>query len=147
MAYEYYTDSQNDHNQTRLALAHQRKDVKMINAAIRCIRKDSNEIDNGVLIKTVDGIKEFSIGDRITFLKNNKKLKVQNGSLGTIESVYGDDLVVKLDDKGNTVRIPVNQYNHFDHGYATTIHKSQGTTVDQSYVLASKNDGQGTQHM
>jgi ATP-dependent exoDNAse (exonuclease V) alpha subunit len=29
-------------------------------------------------------------------------------------------------------------YRSFDHGYAVTIHKSQGATVDRSYVLASK---------
>ena len=29
------------------------------------------------------------------------------------------------------------QYQAFDHGYAVTIHKSQGATVDRSFVLAS----------
>lgn len=28
-------------------------------------------------------------------------------------------------------------YNAIDHGYATTIHKNQGATVDRAYVLAS----------
>ena len=30
------------------------------------------------------------------------------------------------------------RYNQLDHGYAATIHKAQGVTVDRSYVLASK---------
>ena len=30
-------------------------------------------------------------------------------------------------------------YAAVDHGYATTIHKGQGATVDRSYVLASAN--------
>ena len=29
-------------------------------------------------------------------------------------------------------------YSNIDHGYAVTIYKSQGATVDQAYVLASK---------
>ena len=28
-------------------------------------------------------------------------------------------------------------YQAIDHGYATTIHKNQGATVDRSYVMAS----------
>ena len=138
LAGEYLIDAKNDPNKTRLALAHQKKDVKMINAAIRCVRKNSYEIDDGVLIETSNGIKEFAIGDRITFLKNNKKLGVQNGSLGTIKNINKNNLVVNLDDNGNSVRIPLHQYNHIDHGYATTIHKAQGATVDQTYVLTSK---------
>ncbi|MGO6762509.1 hypothetical protein ACCS42_36525, partial [Rhizobium ruizarguesonis] len=35
------------------------------------------------------------------------------------------------------VTVPVNRYQSFDHGYATTIHKTQGATVDRSFVLAS----------
>ena len=29
------------------------------------------------------------------------------------------------------------RYNQIDYGYAATIHKAQGVTVDRSYVLAS----------
>lgn len=33
--------------------------------------------------------------------------------------------------------IDATDYKTFDHGYATTIHKTQGSTVDRAYVLAS----------
>ncbi|MGB7181677.1 MAG: hypothetical protein WBD51_07050, partial [Burkholderiaceae bacterium] len=36
-----------------------------------------------------------------------------------------------------SVSIPVGEYAACDHGYATTIHKSQGATVDRTSVLAS----------
>ena len=51
-------------------------------------------------------------------------------------------LLHQLDDKENGQRvfrtISTDGYTDFDHGYATTIHKSQGATVDRSYVLASR---------
>jgi len=35
------------------------------------------------------------------------------------------------------VRIDAAQHAHVDHGYAVTMHKAQGTTVDRAYLLAS----------
>ncbi|MDP4027231.1 Ti-type conjugative transfer relaxase TraA, partial [Methylobacterium sp. NEAU 140] len=41
------------------------------------------------------------------------------------------------DGAARRVSVPVAEYQAFDHGYATTIHKTQGATVDRSFVLAS----------
>jgi len=51
-------------------------------------------------------------------------------------------LVVRLDSargpgQGRAVSVSMADYAAVDHGYATTIHKSQGATVDRAYVLAS----------
>ena len=43
-----------------------------------------------------------------------------------------------LDGNPRTVTFNLEQYGHITHGYAATIHKAQGVTVDQSYILASK---------
>ena len=46
--------------------------------------------------------------------------------------------IVRLDGReGQSISVPVDRYQAIDHGYATTIHKNQGTTVDRSFVLAS----------
>ena len=76
-------------------------------------------------------------------LKNNRDLGVKNGMLGTVEAVEADAIHIRLDGPGEgrngarTISIPVNSYQAFDHGYATTIHKSQGATVDRAFVMAS----------
>ena len=54
-----------------------------------------------------------------------------NGTLGTIERTEGRTLTIKLDalgpnEKARTVTVDTGQYNHFDHGYAATVHKAQG---------------------
>jgi hypothetical protein len=41
-------------------------------------------------------------------------------------------------DDGKRLAVDTEQYGHFDHGYALTIHKSQGVTVDLAYVLAAQ---------
>lgn len=45
-------------------------------------------------------------------------------------------LSVTLDD-GRSVDVDPEKYGHLDHGYALTIHKAQGMTVDRAYVLAT----------
>ena len=34
--------------------------------------------------------------------------------------------------------IDTKKYKHLYHGYAATVHKAQGVTVDRSYLLSSK---------
>jgi phage/plasmid primase-like uncharacterized protein len=47
---------------------------------------------------------------------------------------------VKVDgDAERKVRINVSRYRHFDHGYALTVHKAQGRTVNRCFVFASAN--------
>jgi len=69
-------------------------------------------------------------------------LGVKNGMLGTVQRAEAGQLSARLDSpagpgQGREVSVPTAQYAAVDHGYATTIHKSQGTTVDRTYVLAS----------
>jgi hypothetical protein len=68
---------------------------------------------------------------------------VKNGTLGTVLEVAsrGERLTVRLDgqDKGSgrEVTFYTCDYAHIDHGYAATVHKAQGVTVDRAHVLAT----------
>ena len=126
---------------SRLALAHRRKDVHKINQAVRSARQASGELNNEKLFKTRYGPRAFAAGDRISFSRNNTELGIRNGSLGTVSAVGDRQLTIKLDqdekDRPRIITLSPKQYPHFDHGYATTVHKSQGATVDKAFVLAS----------
>src|SRR5690606_33918193 len=52
-------------------------------------------------------------------------------------------LSVRLDN-GRDVVFSEDSYRNVDHGYAATIHKSQGATVDRTFVLAT---GMMDQHL
>lgn len=132
---------------SQLVLTYRRADVRALNEAIRGERRERGELENERSYRTNDGDRVFAIGDRFLFLDNNRDLGVKNGMLGTVRAISEGEIVVRLDeaqgprqeaqDRGRVVTVPVAEYDKFDHGYATTIHKSQGATVDRSYVLAS----------
>lgn len=117
-----------------LALAHSNADVFMINGLIREARKARGGLNDGIEFQTSRGLREFSAGDRLLLLKNDRDVK--NGMLGTVESIRPDALTVKLD-IGRTIEVKPDEYDTFDHGYAATVHKAQGATVDRTFVLAS----------
>ena len=64
------------------------------------------------------------------FLRNERSLGVKNGTVGRIEAVSTTTMSVRLDD-GREVDFNLKDYADLDHGYAATIHKSQGVTVDR----------------
>ncbi|MGO6798625.1 Ti-type conjugative transfer relaxase TraA, partial [Rhizobium ruizarguesonis] len=150
---DYVADRSAHPNDTRIAMAHRRDDVRAINAGIRARLQDRGELsrststsdDRGeeLTYQTHNGKRSFARGDRIVFLENDRDLGVKNGMLGEVIAVAPDAIQVRLDGKAQTqdgqrqVTVPVNRYQSFDHGYATTIHKTQGATVDRSFVLAS----------
>lgn len=82
-------------------------------------------------------IQGFAKGDRIMFCENNTKMGVMNGTLATITKINAHIIDVRLDN-GQDLRFDAKEYKKFQPGYAATVHKSQGVTVDKAYVLATK---------
>ena len=131
-------DGRETPGESRLMLAYTRDDVQALNAGARALRAANGELGKGEVIETERGAREFATGDRLYFLRNERGLGVKNGSLGTVEKVRDGVLQVRLDGEGERrVAVDTRWYRHLDHGYAATVYKAQGTTVDRSYVLAT----------
>lgn len=142
---EVWNDARlNDSAKTQIMLAYNKNDVLELNQLARSLRHNQGELGQDVIFKTERGIRAFAEGDRVYFLKNDKSLGVMNGTLGTIEAIKNGALTVQLDNNNHNsdnirrVNITMERYNQLDYGYAATIHKAQGVTVDRSYVLASQ---------
>lgn len=132
---------------SRLLLAHRRADVADLNEEVRAGRKARGELTGEVIYQTAEGERAFAPGDRILFRENHRVLGVKNGMLGEVEAVAPGRIEVRLDTTrgptrgpatGRSVSISMADYAAVDHGYAVTIHKAQGASVDRAYVLASR---------
>ncbi|MGH8260234.1 MAG: hypothetical protein ACREUG_11140, partial [Steroidobacteraceae bacterium] len=130
-------DSAAGPRESRLMLAYTRDDVHALNALARAVRRDRSELGREETIETERGPRAFAVNDRLYFLRNERSLGVKNGTLGTIEAVEEGVLQVRLDGTDDRVVVDTHFYRDLDHGYAATVHKSQGTTVDRTYVLAT----------
>jgi Ti-type conjugative transfer relaxase TraA len=123
-------------DKTRIILTHTNDEVAAINSLARDMLRDGQDLGLDVGVRVERGDRVFASGDRVMFLKNDRELEVKNGSLGIVESVTARDMTVRLD-SGRSVAFDLKDYAHLDHGYAATIHKAQGVTVDRVHVLAT----------
>jgi len=132
-------DRDYDPQKTSLILAHRRRDVRILNEMARARLTERGQLDNGCVFQTEDGARLFAAGEQIIFLKNEGSLGVKNGMLARVVEARPGHLVAKIGNGEDCRQITIDQqfYANVDHGYATTIHKSQGATVDRVKVLAS----------
>lgn len=122
----------------QVALSYRRAHVPILNERLRAARVEMGAVRGDVKLETEQGTKVFGVGDRICFTRNSPKLGVRNGSLGTVLGTAGE-ITVRLDgDDARTVIFRNADWKHIDHGYAMSVHKSQGMTVDRVHVLASR---------
>ncbi len=128
-----------DPAKSTLILAHLRRDVRMLNEMARAQLIERGIIAPGFVFKTADGVRSFAAGDQIVFLKNEGSIGVKNGMLAKVVESSAGRLIAEIGDGEHRRQVSVEQrfYNNVDHGYATTVHKSQGATVDSVKVLAS----------
>ncbi|MEC5321842.1 Ti-type conjugative transfer relaxase TraA [Aurantimonas sp. A3-2-R12] len=129
-------DRQAEPDRSRIILTHTNAEVRALNEGARERMRDAGDLGEDVRVAVERGPRSFASGDRVMFLQNERGLGVKNGTLGTIEEVSPRNMIVRTDD-GRFVSFDLKDYDRIDHGYAATIHKAQGMTVDRTHVLAT----------
>jgi conjugative relaxase-like TrwC/TraI family protein len=84
------------------------------------------------------GGREFAVGDTVVFLRNDRRLGVKNGIKATVTGIDTPGGTITVGDgPPKVIGADYLAAGHLAHGYATTIHKAQGATVDRGFLLGS----------
>ena len=142
---QWKQDSAANPKESRFVFAFTNEEVNALNAELRQIRRDRSELGRDELhIKTKHGMAAFSIGDRVAITETAKSAEdrergIINGAMGTVSAVdlKTGRLVLQSDD-GKVMEIDTTGFEGLRHGYAGTVYKGQGKTLDRTYLLYSK---------
>jgi hypothetical protein len=158
MAERYTADVQATPDKKRFMFAQTNADVATLNEHARGIHKGRGDLGEDHSVTTAYGQAQFAEGDRIQFTGNGygkeaRRAGFVNGRVGTVSALEilesgRTRLTVDLDqrsgEKPKHVQFIVGEnarageFDQFRHGYAGTIYKGQGRTLDQVYVGHSK---------
>ncbi len=119
-----------------LMVSSQLHDVDDLNGRARRILQDEGHLGPDQIRV---GARGFATGDQVLALRNDYGLGLLNGTRGTIHLIDLERRDVVITAGGNdqhTVPFEYLASGHLTHGYATTIHKAQGSTVDRCLILA-----------
>ncbi|WP_158920914.1 AAA family ATPase [Acidisphaera sp. S103] len=135
---QWAKDSAADRAKSRFVFAYTNADVSTLNAELRAVRKSRGELGEDHNFETKHGRQDFAPGDRIQFSATDKKAGIVNGAAGRIAGIEGDRITVSLDGRGGELAFDATVFADFRHGYAGTIYRGQGRTLDQTYLYHSE---------
>lgn len=107
---------------------------ELANQAARARLKEAGELPPA---GAVLGGREFATGDRVITRQNDRRLDVDNGTLGRVVAVDEQRGTVVIRTDSGDVRGLDRDYvaNHLEHAYALTAHGAQGGTFDWVGVI------------
>ena len=154
---KYIADVEASPEKKRLMLARTNEEVRALNTFARTLHHERGALGEDHELATAEGRAAFAVGDRITVTQNAPTRAVRqqgliNGAFGSVTEIAPasgkkHEVTIELDGIGNNpgprFRFVVGEnrelgeFNGLKHGYATTVYKAQGDTLDQIYVLHS----------
>jgi ATP-dependent exoDNAse (exonuclease V) alpha subunit len=154
MAERYTADVAAAPDKSRFMFAITNAACATLNQHARALHQARGDLGEDHALKTAAGEQQFATGDRIQFTANGRTQKEKraglvNGAVGTVTALKIDQhdrahVTVELDaargDKPQRVSFVVGEdakageFNGIKHGYAGTIYRGQGRTLDEVYV-------------
>ncbi|MDD3241369.1 MAG: ATP-dependent RecD-like DNA helicase [Bacilli bacterium] len=112
--------------------------IDEINIALQKLFNPKNKIKKEIIINGII----YRENDKVIQLTNMPEENVFNGDIGIIERIDNNtkkEIYINFD--GNLVKYTAANFNKFKHGYAISIHKSQGSEFDITILPIVKSYG------
>ena len=137
---QWAKDSAAEPDKTRFVFAYTNDDVNQLNAALRARAQGARRAGRGSRAhRPRTAAPTFAAGDRIQFTGTDKKAGIVNGSRrhhrGDRRHPYRREARRPA---GEDHQFRRREFRQFRHGYAGTIYKGQGETLDQTYLYHSE---------
>jgi conjugative relaxase-like TrwC/TraI family protein len=131
---DYWRAAQVDPSEA-IMLAKSNADVADLNRLAQRVARESGRL-SGTGVR--NAYAEIQAGDRAICrdTTRGRRYGVHNGDLATVAEVQDGRLTLDLD-KGGRVELPASYTSHVSLGYALTVHRAQGSTVDQAFVYGA----------
>ena len=128
-----------------LVVASTNEDVAALNEMIRSYRIDNREVDTRHERQLADGLRagrgDLILARRNAFVadpKTGEATRVTNGQVLNLRTIRRDGSIVASDVRTGEKIMLDSEYvsRHVNLGYASTVYRSQGATVDTAHVVA-----------
>ena len=118
----------------RFVFAYTNEEVRRLNDAMQAIEVERGRVTDCITLETERGTLSVGVGDRVAFRGTWKPKGIYAGALATVEAIDGNRITVRSD-RGREITFDARDYTNIDLGYAGTIYRGQGKTLDQTYLL------------
>jgi conjugative relaxase-like TrwC/TraI family protein len=132
-----------DHGSTALLIAADTATVTTLNQRAHDDQVAAGHVDPQHSLRLADGL-HAGVGDLVLTRRNDRTVHlpdgnhVRNGTHWTLHAAHRDGSATLRLPEGPTVTVPADYVReHLELGYACTIHRAQGLTVDHAHLLAS----------
>lgn len=121
----------------RYVFAYTNVETRRLNDLLQAIQVERGRVRNLVTLETERGTLRVGEGDRITFRGTLKQQGIVNGAQATVEAIRDDVLQVRTD-RGQRIDVDTSTFTNLDLGYAGTIWRGQGKTLQETYLLHTR---------
>ncbi len=121
-----------------LALAHRNADVRDLNVAIRSAGLRGGHLGDVATYQVHSGLNlELAVGERLYVQRGVGRSGLSKGTFVSVVGLDVSGVQVRADGSEASVFVEASDLDRVTHGYAVTVHKSQGITVEHAMVLGS----------